>query len=59
MKATKYTLTITIEVLSLDSVPGLLRKVEGELDEEVVSGSATMEDGDSVEWASVSTPVEF
>jgi hypothetical protein len=59
MKATKYTLNIEIEVLSLDSVPGLLHEVTSHLESEVQSGILVFEDGDSVQWKTKSTNVEF
>ena len=50
MKATKYTMTITVEVLSLDSVSALLSHIRDEIDNEVIQGKLTMSDGDTVAW---------
>ena len=59
MKAIKYTVTITVEVLSMDSVPSLLEKTSFEISDEYSEGNLTAEDGDSVHWVTKQEPVEF
>ena len=50
MKATKYTVTIVVEALSLDCVNGLVAQAVRQLDSEVVNGRLSHDDGDSVSW---------
>lgn len=50
MKATKITMTLKVEVLSMDSIPALLCDVANEIHQETVSGVLTKEDGDTVSW---------
>ena len=59
MKATKYTVSINIEVLSLDAVDSLLIHVMGQLGNEFTRGSLTADDGDHVEWDFTATNVKF
>lgn len=59
MQATKYTVTIELEVLSLDVVPGLLMEVEGIMSNENRTGSLLKEDGDCVKWGTKSERVDF
>ena len=50
MKATKYTVTIVLEALSLDCVNGLVSQALLQMDSEVVNGRLSHDDGDSVSW---------
>lgn len=59
MKATKYTLNIEIQVLSKDTIPGLLIELEGVILKENDNGSIVKADGDQVTWMLKSEPVEF
>ena len=59
MQANKYTVTVEVEVLSLDSVPGLLSEVARIMDGENRSGSLLKEDGDFVKWGAKSERVDF
>jgi len=59
MKATKYIITLTMEMLSIDVVPSLLQKAILEISDEYNNGSLTAEDGDSIQWVTKQEPVEF
>lgn len=59
MQATKFTVTIEVEVLSLDSVPGLLHEVAATMSGENRGGSLLKEDGDFVKWGTKSERVDF
>lgn len=59
MQATKFTVTVEIEVLSLDVVPGLLHEVAGIIINENRTGSLLKEDGDFVKWGTKSDRVDF
>lgn len=59
MNATKHTITITVEVLSIDAAPALICDVNEQLRREVITGNLTYLDGDSVDWYTDSEPVEF
>ena len=50
MTATKYTVVVTCEVLSLDVVPSLLADVIKQMQNEVTEGMHRMDDGDQVDW---------
>ena len=59
MQATKYKITVDIEVLSLDSVPGLLVEVAGIIRNENRAGSILKEDGDFCKWGASSERIDF
>lgn len=59
MQANKFTVTIEIEVLSLDSVPALVSEVATIMRNENRTGSVLKEDGDSVKWGTKSERVDF
>jgi hypothetical protein len=59
MKANKITVTITVEVLSIDSVPGMLQEVVNQVDKEIECGMLFMGDGDQVEWNTERELVDF
>jgi len=50
MKANKITMTLKVEVLSMDAIPALLGDVANEIRQETVSGTLTKEDGDTASW---------
>jgi len=59
MKATKRTVTFTIEVLSMDSVLGVLQDAIQQINTEKPSGNLHYEDGDEITWKVVTKEVEF
>lgn len=59
MKANKVTLTITVEVLSIDAAPSLLSKIIGEIDNEFINGHLVADDGDTVTWTTQFEQVSF
>lgn len=59
MKATKTTLTIRIEVLSTDSIPGMIQDIVSQVLDEKGSGMFRYRDGDEISWDAVSENVEF
>jgi hypothetical protein len=50
MKANKVTLNITVEVLSIDSVPALLIELARSIEAENIRGRLGKSDGDTVSW---------
>lgn len=50
MKATKFTVTFTVEVLSVDVVPGIMSTALDLFKNEFRAGSITADDGDTVRW---------
>ena len=60
MNATKYSVNINIEALSLDSVPALIYEAIEQLrNNESVAGTVIKEDGDTVDWTVRKKEVEF
>jgi len=59
MKATKYRFDITCEILSTDTIPGLLHEICSNLERENLNGSLTKSDGDRVQWHMTSEEVEI
>ena len=59
MKATKFTVTITVECLAMDAVAGLVGDAINRIYCESISGRAEKDDGDIVEWRTIQVPVEF
>jgi hypothetical protein len=59
MKANKITLAVQIDVLSIDSIGGLLIEVAEHISCENRSGKLSKDDGDCVQWDIISQPVEF
>jgi len=59
MQATKFTVKIEIEVLSLDTVPGLIQEAVGIIQNENRAGSLSKEDGDFIKWGTKSERVDF
>ena len=59
MQATKYTVTIEIEALSLDTIPNLIFEVESIICNENRTGTLLKENGDLVKWGTKSERVDF
>uniref|UniRef100_A0A6M3JPU0 Uncharacterized protein n=1 Tax=viral metagenome TaxID=1070528 RepID=A0A6M3JPU0_9ZZZZ len=59
MIAEKITITITAEVLSIDSIQALLLKVYAALENEIIEGNLRAEDGDTVSWCTVKANASF
>ena len=59
MQANKIMVTIEIDVLSNDSVPGLLYEVADLMIAENRTGSLLKEDGDCVKWGTKTERVDF
>lgn len=59
MKANKVRVTIIVEALSIDAVPGLISQAVEQIEREMTSGNLAADDGDVVDWGTVITPVEF
>ena len=60
MEGTKYTVTVTVEALSLAAVPNLvLEALMGFENSESVAGKIVKDDGDQVEWATKKKKVMF
>ena len=59
MKATKYTVTLTIEVLSMDSVASIAMNAISQINHEHTGGSISCDDGDFAEWKTEQKSVEF
>lgn len=59
MKATKINLTVQIEVLSIDSIPGLLSELILEIGSEKIHGKLVADDGDSIIWNTNKHQVNF
>lgn len=59
MQATKFTVTIEVEVFSMDTVPGLVQEVAQVMSNENRTGSLLKEDGDYVKWGTKSKRVDF
>lgn len=50
MKAQKFTVTIVIEALSIDSVPSLASQAVEQIRNEMLHGELSASDGDQVIW---------
>ena len=59
MQADKFTITIEIEVLSMDSVPALMAEITPIIQNENRTGSLLKEDGDYIKWGTKSERVDF
>ena len=59
MKATKHTITITVEVLSIDAAPAIINDMVDNLRQETIEGSIIKTDGDKVSWSTKSEKVDF
>lgn len=59
MQATKFTVTVEVEVLSMDVVPSLLTEVAEIIRNENRTGSLLKEDGDFVKWGTKGERVDF
>ena len=58
MKANNITLTVIVEVLSIDSITALLVEVARNIDDENTRGSLIKGDGDSISWDYAEKAVE-
>ena len=59
MKALKYTMTITVEVLAVESIPALLSEAAAAIANETPRGHVEKADGDSIFWDTVAEDVDF
>lgn len=60
MQATKYSVNINVEALSLDSVPALVMEAVDQMDtNESMAGTVIKDDGDTVDWTVRKKEVEF
>jgi len=60
MQATKYSVNINVEALSLDSVPALVYEAIQQIDEnESMAGTVIKDDGNTVDWTVRKKDVEF
>jgi len=59
MTTQKVTMTIKIEVLSVDSISNLLLALADAIEKERISGAIYYEDGDKITWVTNFTPVSF
>ena len=59
MQAIKFTVSVKIEVLSMESVPNLLTKASERISDECPKGQLSFEDGDCIEWETQSAHVNF
>ena len=59
MKATKFTVTITMEALSMDTIRALAADAILRIEEENHNGKLVASDGDSVEWETIANDVDF
>lgn len=59
MQATKFKMVVEVEVLSLDTVPGLLVEIASIIRNENRAGSILKEDGDFCKWGASSERVDF
>lgn len=59
MKANKITVTITVEVLDINTVPAMVGHAVENIESEYVNGVLTATDGDQVKWETKSEKVEF
>lgn len=59
MKADKVTVTIVVEALSIDCMPGLVDKAVDQIREEFENGMLVASDGDQVTWSTKRESVEF
>ena len=59
MEANKVTVTIKVEVLSIDTVAGLLQDVITQIMREFENGRLVANDGDLIEWDTKRENVKF
>lgn len=59
MKALKYTMTITVEVLAIESIPALIREAAMAIGNETPHGHIEKTDGDSIVWDTAAEDVDF
>jgi hypothetical protein len=59
MKANKVTVTITVEVLDIDSAPASIHDCARAIHDQNPHGELTSVDGDTVKWETKTEEVEF
>ena len=59
MKAQKVTVEIKMELLSIDTLRGMLMSVIHEVEKEAENGELAMQDGDVISWSTTRKEVEF
>lgn len=59
MKATKTTVRIRLESLSIDTVAGMLADIAEQISNGAEHGSITFDDGDNMDWEITRIPVTF
>lgn len=59
MKASKFTVKIETEVLSMDSLPGMFARLVAQIESEVENGEMGLSDGDFIKWQIKRENVEF
>lgn len=59
MKAEKVMFVVEIGVLSIDSIPALLRELAYLIEAENTMGEIHKGDGDEIKWSYTTKPVEF
>lgn len=59
MKATKVTVTIVMEALSIDCLRGLVVDALEQIEREKVHGELVADDGDVIRWSTKTEPVTF
>ena len=59
MRTLKYTVSITVEVLSLKAAPTIISTVASAMSEEIPSGEITFTAGETACWSVKSEPVSF
>ena len=55
MQIQKITITITVEVLSIDAAPAILAEVGCAIDNETTAGQIQKADGDCATWTTAQT----
>jgi hypothetical protein len=58
MKADKFTVTITVDVLSMDCVAPMAHKAINHISDEIHNGELVACDGDTVKWQTKAEAVE-
>lgn len=59
MKTTKFTVTIEVEVVSMDCVAPMAHKAISHIGDETHNGELSAYDGDTVKWKTKAEVVEF
>lgn len=59
MKANKVTVKLKVEMLSIDSLQGLLSEASNLIRQETHNGKLRKDDGDEISWKTKTEKVEF